>query len=181
MSDRRWTSILTAGAAALMLSTSPAHAATACAPLSTSFQLCADGTPWAEARWISFGDGVALELGDFYLEFVEDWATRQDDDPMDTALDALLAEMNELDDELGLNAPELLHRDAFESPPLSVVRAVKDIAEQGDEPLLMAVMIAAAPQGRIAVMFGHDGEIDLDTLDHEARSLIALVRPAEER
>jgi hypothetical protein len=180
MSERGWRTILAAGAVAMLLSV-PAQATTDCAPLSASFELCADGTPWAEARWISFGDGVALELGDYYLEFIEDWATRQDDDPLDTALDALLAEMNELDDELGIEAPELLRRDAFDSPPLIVARAVKDIAEQGDVPLLMAVMIAAAPEGRIAVMFGHDGEIDLDTLDREARSLIALVRPAEER
>lgn len=183
MSEPIWRSILAAATAAALLS-GPARAASGCALVSQNFALCTQGTPWAQARWISFGDGAALELDGFYLEITEDWATRQDSDPLDAALDALLAEMNEADVAEGARVAELLHRDAFESPPLQVVRAVHDIAEVDDDPLLMAVMLARDTQGanaRIALMFGHDGDIDNDTLDQQARSLIALVRPAEER
>jgi len=184
MSDRvarGWRAALTAGLLAAAVLAGPGAARADCTPLSANFVLCAEGTPWAAAEWHQFGDGASLELDGFFLEFTEHWATRDDGTALDAALDSLLDEMAAQDDEDGVAAAEMLLRDRFDSGALRVVRMVHNIDPEDDEPLLMAVMLAEGAGARIALFLGHADEIDLETLDREARALVALIHPARER
>lgn len=180
MSEQRCRrALMGAAMTAALLITTPAFAES-CAPLSPHFELCPQGTPWTEARWISFGDGTAIEMGPYYLEFAEHWAGRSDSGTLDAALDALLGEMLEAEREEGMDPPETLLRDTFEAGPLVVARVVQSVDMGDDEPLLMATMIIEGEGARIAVMFGNDGAVALDDLSDDARAFVALIRPAQE-
>lgn len=155
-------------------------AAQGCGTMSAHFQFCPEGSPWAEARWIQFGDGSAIEMGAYYVEFVEHWAGRSTDGTLDAALDALLAEMTEYGIEEGMAPPVALIRDRFETETLAVVRALTSTDMDDDQPLLMATMIAEGAGARIAVMFGNDDETAADALAQQAESFVALIRPGQE-
>jgi len=173
--------LMSAVVAAALLATAPAPATAGnCASLSANFALCADGTPWSGARWIAFGDGAALEMGAYYVEFAEHWAGRSDEATLDAALDALLAEMSALEIEDGMAPPETLLRDSFETGPLQVVRAVQSVDMGDDKPMLMATMIAESDGARIVVMFGEDDAMPLGELTEAARAFVTLIRPAQE-
>jgi len=182
MSDHGLRKAMAGAALALALMAPLSASAQDCAPLSAGFELCANGTPWAEARWIQFGDGAAIEMGPYYLEFAEHWAGRNDDSTLDGALDTLLAVMLEHELEEGMDPPETMLRDAFETDALSVVRVVQSIDMGDDTPLLMATMIAegAGDGPRIAVMFSHDDVVTLDRLNQKTQDFVALIRPAQE-
>lgn len=180
MSEQRMRrALMGAAMTAAMLATPPALAES-CAPLSANFVLCSEGTPWAEARHIQFGDGTALEMGPYYLEFVEHWAEHTEDSTVDAALDELLALMQEHDRDEGMDPPALLLHDRFEAGSLVVARVVQSIDTGDDEPFLMATMIAEGEGARIAVMFGNDDAVALEDLSDEARAFVALIRPAQE-
>lgn len=176
--------LLAAAAAFALLAPAPAAAADDCAPMSAHFVFCAEGSEWAGARWIQFGDGSALELGPYYVEFAEHWAGRnasaEQGGTLEGALDALLAMMAEAEHDEGMQPPALLMRDQFDTEALTVVRAVKQIDMDDDEPLLMATMIAQGEGARIAVIFGNDDETDAAELAQQARGFVALIRPGQE-
>lgn len=180
MSDR-WLRNCLPGAALCIALMAPAPAtAENCAPLSAHFEICTANTPWADARMIAFDTGSALELGPYYVEFVEDWAGRLDTMTLDAALDSLLAEMLEAELDEGMAQPDLLQRDQFQAGPLTVARAVQSIDMGDGAPLLMATMIAQGEGARIAVVFGDDDAVTFDDLDRKAQAFVALIRPAQE-
>ena len=164
---------------AATLAAAPAIAES-CAPLSANFELCTEGTPWAEAEWFQFGDGASIQMGPYYIELTEHWIAGDARASLEDTLDALLAEMLEADRDEGMAPPETLLRDTFEAGALTVVREVVSIDMDDDMPMLMATMVAEGEGTRIAVMFSHDDTVALDELGNAAQGFVALIRPAQE-
>lgn len=183
MSERGFSETLVSGLlATALLATAPAAAVASgdCNAMSPNFVICADGSPWAEARWVQFGDGAAIELAPYWLEFAEHWVTGQDEAPLEAALDDLLREMLAAEAEEGMAPPEPLLRDRFETGHLSVERIVQ-LIDMGDGTReMMAIMIAESTFARIALMLGIDTEITADDFARSARDLAELIRPGQE-
>lgn len=183
MSEHRQRQTLLGGLLAMVLmATAPAtaNASEGCAQMSLNFLFCAEGSPWAEAHRVQFGDGSAMELEPYWLEYSEQWATRQAGDTLQEALDDLLAEMHEADVADGLNPPEVVLRDGFETGQLRVERVVNLIDLGDDMPELMAVMIAESGDARIALLLGIDDTIAPEDFARSARDLVELIRPGQE-
>lgn len=180
MSDRKLRKALAGALLATALLANPATATDDCAPMSTHFAFCAGESPWAEARWVQFGDGAALELDGLWLEFTEHWPMREDDDPLETALDLLLHEIMDAEAEALSALPEILIRDRFETADLQLVRVVQKVDMDEDENVLFATMIAQGASGRIVLMMNHDGAQSLAELDRATRDVADLIRPVGE-
>lgn len=190
-SERRFNTMLASTLMAAMLLTAslfpaPASATEAgaetaeCNTLSDNFLFCPESGPWAEARWLQFGDGAALELGAYWLEFSEHWLQRSPDEGLDEALDSVLSEVQEADREEGFDPPELLIRDHLETGDLRVARALHRVDAGDGDLMLIATMIASSTDARILLMLGNDDDVTPDEMDSTIRDLISLIRPAQE-
>lgn len=173
-------------------------AAEDCAALSAHFMLCAQGSPWAGATWHPFGDGAALELGPYTLDFTEHWMTREDGVALDAALEVLLHERHlvrqdedsedgdsadgeSADGESARAAPLLLLlRDRFDTGHLRVERALQriDMADGSHE--ITAVMLAQGRAARIGLFLGAEAGTAPADLAREARALAEMIRPWQE-
>lgn len=168
-----------------------------CAALSAHFMLCAQGSPWAGATWHPFGDGAALELGPYTLDFTEHWMTREDGVALDAALEVLLHERHlvrqdedsedgdsadgeSADGESARAAPLLLLRDRFDTGHLRVERALQriDMADGSHE--ITAVMLAQGRAARIGLFLGAEAGTAPADLAREARALAEMIRPWQE-
>ncbi|MCC5971169.1 MAG: hypothetical protein JJU15_14590 [Pararhodobacter sp.] len=184
MSERRFKMMLAGALTATMLLTTPSSATEAgageCNTLSANFVICPESSPWAEARWLQFGDGAALKLGAYWLEFSEDWLQRSPEEGLDEALDAVLSEVQEADREEGFDPPEQLIRDHLETEELRVVRALHRVDAGDGDMMLIATMIASSTDARILLMLGNDNDVTPDEMDSTIRDLISLIRPGQE-
>jgi len=173
--------IWTAGMVALLAAPLMAETgAPKCQPLPEGFALCLESSDWAEAEFFAFENGIALEMGDIWMEFSAAPESLQELSPFDAALPALqelLAAESQLE---GLEAPETL-ADAHDlAGLLDLISVTTRVALPEDEPMVFVSAIADHPQGRLLLTLDIDAATEPSELDATLRRIAAQIRPLED-
>ena len=104
------------------------QAARACQYLTQHFELCDEGTPWANGTWEQFGDGATLHLDGVAYDSFEDYLGRDDAVPPEANLKFLMTHWDE-------DAQVLNHQtDTLSHPDMPVLRTINTITFAGDHP-----------------------------------------------
>lgn len=141
-----------------------------CAYLSQSFDLCAQGTPWAGGRWEQFGDGATLYLGDIGFDGFEDYFGRDDSKSIAEDLASVTSDRDPDD----LVVPHL--RDAFVTDDLHVERSIDTMTFGDRAPQLRVTMIGQVGSERIMMLVSAPAETALAEIEIMSRDYAALVR-----
>lgn len=172
MSERLFATV---AALALLVSGSSAFATSeACAPLPGGFQFCPSETQWAGAEVIPFTNGVAFDLPPYWLEVMEAPEDIASAPSLDAALDALAELQATQARNEGLDAPEILDRDAFSAGALDAVTLTTRIDLPEDDPMIFVSMIAGQGDARIFVTLDDEKE-DAADVSRELRRIAALI------
>ena len=162
--------------AALALSASAAFAASdACSPLPGGFEFCPGDTAWAGAEVVPFTNGVAFDLPPYWLEVMEAPEEIASAPSLEAAFDALVALQAEQARNEGLDAPEVLGRDAFSAGALEAVTMTTRIELPEDDPMVFVTMIAGQGDQRLFVTLDDVNE-DAADVEQELRRIAALFR-----
>lgn len=177
MSERFFRSV---AALAVALSGSAALAASeGCTPLPGSFQFCPEDTAWADAEVIPFSNGVAFDLPPYWLEVMEAPDEIAAAPSLDAALEALAELVAEQARNEGLDAPEILDRDAFSAGALEAVTLTTRIDLPEDDPMIFVSMIAGQGDARLFVSLDDENE-DAADVARELRRIAGLFSLIEE-
>lgn len=167
--------VLLSGAALLFSGATAFAASEACSPLPGGFQFCPGESAWAGAEVIPFTNGVAFDLPPYWLEVMEAPDEIGSAATLEAALDALMELQAVQARNEGLDAPEVLARDAFTAGALEAVTMTTRIALPEDEPMIFVTMIAGDEDQRLFVTLDDEDE-DAADVEQELRRIAALFR-----
>lgn len=146
----------------------------ACAQLSEAVWMCDRGTAWEAAQWDQFGDGATRLLGDFVLDFNDQWPGHDITDAAATLEEqyATYAEWTAADVAV---QPDVLHIDTLESPYAKALRHIQRDVWEG-EPYLQTVMLAQVGRARIMLWLqGPDG-MPVEQMDAASSEIVSMLR-----
>jgi hypothetical protein len=146
--------------------------AQACDYLTEHFELCAEGTDWANGTWEQGGDSATLYLGKIGFEAFEDYLGHDATQTIGAELNTVMASW--------ADTAKIDHhsRDSLKTPDLKIVRTIDTLAFSGDAPTLRVTMIAVSHRQRIMLMVSAPPDTPLDTLDKLSQAYAGLIRPA---
>ena len=150
------------------------NAAQACQYLTSHFELCDEGTPWANGTWEQGGDGATLHLDGVKYDSFEDYLGRDDAQLPEANLEYLMTHWAE-DAKVANHA-----NDTLPHPDMPVLRTINTITFPNDPPQLRVTMIAHAKGERILMMLRAPGDMPVDQIDQLSRDYAALVHPRQE-
>ncbi|MFN7003374.1 MAG: hypothetical protein ACK4NW_08080 [Roseinatronobacter sp.] len=162
-----------AGLVLAFAATSAMATSEACSPLPGGFLFCPGDTAWAGAEVIPFTNGVAFDLPPYWLEVMEAPAEIAGADSLDAALDALTELLAEQARNEGLEAPEVLGREAFTAGQLDAVTLTTRIELPEDDPMVFVTMIAGQGDNRLFVTLDDEDE-DAADVEQELRRIAGL-------
>jgi hypothetical protein len=146
--------------------------AEACQYLTSKFELCTEGTPWANGEWVQGGDSATLIVDG--VEY-EGFFPYLDHDPALTPS----AELDHLARNWGDETKVKTHqRDRLRSDTLAIERVIQTIRFESRQPELRVTMIAEAGDQRILLMVRAPSGTSIDRIDELSRLYAGLVRPA---
>jgi hypothetical protein len=149
-------------------------AAQACQYLTSHFELCDEGTPWANGTWEQGGDSATLHLDGVKYDSFEEYLGRDDAQLPEANLTYLMTHWAE-------DAKVVNHLyDSLPHPDMPVLRTINTITFPNDPPQLRVTMIANAKGERILMMLRAPGDLSVDQIDTLSRDYAALVRPRQE-
>jgi hypothetical protein len=157
--------LLAAGAVALPIG------ADACEYLTQHFELCAEGTDWANGVWEQGGDSATLYLGQVGFEGFEEYLARGEGP---TPADELNAIQKYWSDDAKI---EPFVRDTMTTDYLTVERSIDTLRFGDDTPVVRATMIASAKGEQIMLMVSAPPEMPLAEMEYMSRHYARLVRP----
>lgn len=166
---------------ALALLTGHAQAQTeGCMTLPANFVMCTEGTAWANAEVIAFENGIAMELGTYWLEM---FAAPDSMQPGESAQDMLQAVEDMIAEQArneGLGVPETLSQSMFETEHASFVTLTTRLELPEDEPMIYMTMVADAGSSALILTFDADLATSMDGLPETLREVAEMIRPASE-
>ncbi|NYS25800.1 hypothetical protein HUK65_12430 [Rhodobacteraceae bacterium 2376] len=158
----------------------PVLAQSPCLPLGAQVALCAEGTPWAEARALPLDDDfVSYEAPPLYLEASTSWITPGEAGTPEAALSALEAALAEDTAAEGAPLPLRRGRETVTTDHATITYDVFIEVDAG-EAFPLAVMVLEDQGGWLTLMLSSDTPMEEDRFMAEADSLARLLRPAPE-
>jgi hypothetical protein len=148
--------------------------AIACEYMTTHFQICTEGTPFATGVWEQGGDSSTLYLGEIGFQGFEDYIGQDNGQDHDSQLNRLVASSTES------GTVDHHSRDKLTMPDLRIVRSIDTIAFPDTKPILRVTMIAASITDSILLMIEAPADTPLDAIDQLSRDYAALIRPRQE-
>lgn len=146
----------------------------ACEYLTQHFELCDEGTPWANGTWEQGGDSATLHLDGVAYDSFEDYLGRDDAQLPQANLKYLMTHWAE-------DAKVVNHgNDTLPHPDMPVLRTINTITFPNDPPQLRVTMIAHANGERILMMLRAPSDMPVEQIDQLSRDYAALVRPRKE-
>lgn len=163
---------------ALVLALLPGPAvAGGCDYLTEHFELCLEGSAWAEGRWENGGDSATLYLADkrfaqeLSFEGFEDYVGKDRGKTLgdDLAAATALRSADETRVELG--------RDRFRTGDLKGVRQITLTRFAGDAPRLVVEMVAAAQGERIFIRMNAPSDMPLPEMTAISNDIVERIHP----
>ncbi|NNE51416.1 MAG: hypothetical protein HKN30_03340 [Sulfitobacter sp.] len=149
------------------------QSAAACLQLSADVWMCARGSAWEAAKWDPYGDGETLLLGDFVLNFDQNWPTAELRDAASTLEEQYVTYAAWVKDE-GID-PKVLRVDRVTLPNTIALRYLQRDEWQG-QPVLQANMLAEVGAHRIMLYLDAPGDMKIEMLDATSEEILSLLR-----
>ena len=148
--------------------------ARACFQLSDAIWMCAADTAWAEATWDPYGDGATLNLGDYLLNFTDNWPGAEIRDDL-TTLEEQFATYAELTEADGNPPVEVHSQELLELPVGKAFRSLQR-DRYDDVETVSAVMLVEISAARLMIYLDGPETLDWPQIDSESRVILAALR-----
>lgn len=155
-------------AMALALVSAPALA---CEYVTPHFDLCSEGTPWADGTWENGGNSAQLQVGDVEYEAYEPFYGSDEQRSLAAALDHILRRIDG-------RSPRTHHqRDRLATASLKIVRSIDTVAFTMRPAKMVVMMIASGGGHRVSLTLEAPEGTPVEDLDRLSRDYAALIVP----